>query len=330
MLTKTPTEVWITRRKGKRGVSYRLRWVNPRTGKWESLACGRDQKLAQQEKDRIRAELRDGLSGKVPETAIDAFIEQLPRLMAGRSVHTVSKTVRSVKLLEELCKVGCLSAIDRGCIMSFRSKRLDSGATPATVNKDLRQIRSALSYAADAGLLRENPLLRWRKLMLRVADKVVRIVEEDEFSTLLDGCDNGAMRALLTVAYRQGLRRQELCNLRWSAVDLDRGILHVLNVAEEGELTKSRKNRSLPLHPLAAAVLADLWQGAPKVLRTARFALGRLTCSRGPTASSSRPTGLRTSSAGSSRRLEWLTAHCTTCGGVSAQLLSGLASISTP
>ena len=35
------------------------------------------------------------------------------------------------------------------------------GAAPATVNKDVRQIRAAFGYAVDAGLLRANPLLRW-------------------------------------------------------------------------------------------------------------------------------------------------------------------------
>ena len=70
----------------------------------------------------------------------------------------------------------------------------------------------------------------------------------------------------LTVAYYQGLRRKELANLRWSAVDLDRSILHVVNNREAGELTKSRKNRSLPMHPEAARPWPSGTKSLPKVV----------------------------------------------------------------
>ncbi len=91
-----------------------------------------------------------------------------------------------------------------------------------------RQIRAALSYAVDAQLLRANPLLRWKGLMLPDPEKQVRVVEENEFAKLLEACENPCLRPLLVVAYRQGLRRKELANLRWAAVDLERQILHVV------------------------------------------------------------------------------------------------------
>jgi integrase len=118
--------------------------------------------------------------------------------------------------------------IDRAAVMDFRAKRLAGGAAPGTVNKDLRQIRSALSYAVDAGLLRANSPLRWKGLMLPEPEKQVRVVQENEFAKLLEACENPSLRPLLIVAYRQGLRRKELANLRWAAVDLDRQILHVV------------------------------------------------------------------------------------------------------
>ena len=171
-----------------------------------------------------------------------------------------------VKLLDKLCKVGKITAIDRAAVMSFRAERLQSGASIPTVNKDLRQVRSALSYALDAGLIRANPLLRWKGLMIREPEKSVRVVEEQEFVKLLSACENPTYRGLLVVGYRQGLRRKELVNLRWSAVDLERRVLHVVNVIEAGELTKSRKNRSLPMHPAAHDVLSEMWAQTPKKL----------------------------------------------------------------
>jgi integrase len=263
-LTRNPTAVWVNRREGKRGTAYRLRWIDPRTGRWASEACGRDQAYARLRRDQIKQELREGLSGKCPTVSITDLAERLDALMAGRSASTVNKTADSLRLLDSLTGANAIAAIDRGAVMAFRAKRLAGGVAAATVNKDLRQIRAALSYAVDAGLLRANPLLRWRGLMLPEPENRVRVVEENEFAELLKACDNPTLKALLEVAYRQGLRRTELVNLRWAAVDLERRILHVVNVAEAGELTKSRKNRSLPMHPAVYTALKGLAASEPK------------------------------------------------------------------
>jgi integrase len=263
-LRRNPTAVWIVTRSGKRGKSYRLRWIDPRTGRWASEACGRDLAYARLRRDEVKRELRDGLAGKLPAVTVGELAGRLDTLMAGRSASTIKKTQDSLRLLERLCGSRVIGAVDRGFIMAFRSKRLEGGVAAATVNKDLREIRSALSYAVDAGLLRANPLLRWKGLMLREPEKQVRVVEEGEFAKLVKACKNPALRCLLVVAYRQGLRRNELVNLRWAAVDLERCILHVVNVPEAGELTKSRKNRSLPMHPGVREALTALWAEAPK------------------------------------------------------------------
>jgi integrase len=171
-----------------------------------------------------------------------------------------------VELLGELCNVQRVTMVARAVVMDFRAKRL-AGVSPATVNKDLRQIKSALSYATDAGFLNGNPLLRWKALMVRECEKQVRVIEQAEFDKLMSACDNPTFRALLIVAYRAGMRRKELANLRWTAVDLDGEAPRVLNVIEAGELTKSRKNRTVPMHPEVLAVLVSMHEQAPKVVR---------------------------------------------------------------
>ena len=269
---RQPTAVWINKRKAKRGTSCRVRRIDPKTGKMASESCGRDLAYARLRRDQMKQELRDGLAGRLPDTSIADLRDRLPDLMAGRSPHTVSKTVDSLKSLEDLCGAMPIAGIDRGVVMDFRAKRLAGGAARATVNKDLRQIRSALSYAVDAGLLRANPLLRWKGLMLPEPEKQVRVVEENEFAKLVEACENPSLKALLVVAYRQGLRRKELANLRWAAVDLEKRVLHVVNVTEAGELTKSRKNRSLPMHPDVHEALSGLAENA----RTCRVEDGRL------------------------------------------------------
>lgn len=57
--------------------------------------------------------------------------------------------------------------------------------------------------------------------MRRESEKRVRAVEENEFAQVLKVCDNPSLKALLEVACRQGLRQDDLVNLRWAAVDLN-------------------------------------------------------------------------------------------------------------
>ena len=49
----------------------------------------------------------------------------------------------------------------------------------------------------------------------------------------MEACDNPVFLVLMIVGYYQGLRLNELVNLRWSAVNHERGVLHVENVVEE-------------------------------------------------------------------------------------------------
>ena len=264
MARRDPTAVWIRKRKGGRGVTYGLRWIDPKTGRGRSEACGSSLAFTRERRRQVRQELCDGLSGKYPDMTIAELIEKLPVLMAGKAWTTIDQTIESVQKLEKLCKVRLVGLIDRSIMLDFRAKRLAAKAAIATTNKDARQIRSVLSYCVDAGLLKSNSLLRWKGLETKQPEKVIRVVEEDEFNKLLVACEDPSFRVLLIVGYREGLRRGELIHLRWAAVDVEDSLLHVVNIAEAGELTKSRKNRTVPLHPKAREALAELYRQVPK------------------------------------------------------------------
>ncbi len=263
---RSPTAVWIVSFRGKRGVSYRIRWIDPLSGKTKSEACGRDKALARQNRDAKKAELREGLSGRLPDRSLSDLQDALEAFMVGKSHHTIRKTRRSLQELVALCGNRRLEHVNRAMIMDFRAERLTAGVAAATANKDLRQIKSALSYAVDAGWLRSNPLWRWKGLQLREPEKRIRVIEPEEFQRLLDACPDPTFRVLLIVGYYQGLRRTELVNLRWAAIDFAAGVLHVENVVEAGELTKSRKNRVLPMRAIVKQELKALCDDVPKVL----------------------------------------------------------------
>lgn len=265
-----PSAVWIERRKRKDGTAWRIRWINPATGRADSQACGRDLALARNLRDQKKAELRDGLSGKLPDRSLADLIDGIAGFQAGRSQHTIRKTKDSLESLRNLCGDRLLQHVGKDTVMDFRSRRLATNVAVATVNKDVRQIRSALSYAQDAGWIRYNPLLRWKNARLTEPERVVRVVEPAEFKKLLEAIADPSFRVLLNVGYYQGMRRTEMANLRWSAVDLDKGAIHVLNVPEAGEFTKSRKNRSIPMHPIVRRELAAMRKDLPTMVEDGR------------------------------------------------------------
>jgi integrase len=148
--------------------------------------------------------------------------------------------------------------------MTYRAQRL-SEVAPATAAKDLRQIKSALSYAADAEWIKTNPAWRWRGMTITIPQKEIRIVEPSEFDLLASaaGLEFGAY---LGLCYWQGFRRAEACQVRWPAIRFQPNVVVVLNLASAGELTKSRKNRTVPLRNRARKML---WR-----FRQTKLALG--------------------------------------------------------
>ena len=263
---RSPTACWLVRRKGADGTTYRIRWIDPRTGQALSEACGRDMAYARDRRDAKKAELREGLSGRLPDKSLSDLVKALPTYMVSKSPHTIRKTTCSLNDLIKLCGDRRLEHVDRALMMDFRARRLAAGVAIATVNKDLRQIKSALTYAVDAEWLRSNPLWKWKALQLREPEKRIRVVERADFEKLLAACADPIFRVLLIVGYYQGLRRTELVNLRWAAVDLAEGVLRVENVPEAGEFTKSRKNRTLPMSPIVLANLTAMYADVPKVV----------------------------------------------------------------
>jgi type 1 fimbriae regulatory protein FimE len=72
--------------------------------------------------------------------------------------------------------------------------------------------------------------------------------------------------AAILLAYRHGLRAQELCSLKWSQIDLQHGRLHV-NRAKGGIESVH------PLHGPELRALRPLQQGSPVRIRKRKLAL---------------------------------------------------------
>lgn len=115
----------------------------------------------------------------------------------------------------------------------------------STVNRETALISHMFTKAIEWGEAESNP---WKgRKKLREPSHRIRFLSLKELAVLKAKAD-AEMRQLITVATETGLRRGELFGLRWSEVDMENGIIHVLD-------TKSGKPREVPITPGVKAVL---------------------------------------------------------------------------
>lgn len=133
--------------------------------------------------------------------------------------------------------------------------------SPATVVKVHAFLRGAFGQAVKWGWLASNPAQRATPPKQPRTKVVVPDVEAIHRVLSLLDAEAPHFGALYRLGALTGMRRGELCALRWSDVDLEAGVLHVRRalVAVSGikveKPTKSDRVRRLAIGPEAVAVL---------------------------------------------------------------------------
>lgn len=280
--TRRPYAVWLRRRQTTTGTTWAIRWIDPDTGAERSLTAGTDRDVARELAARKRQELKAARTGAPAPLTIIEMSHCLPIWMAGNAPETLAATTRSLRRLAELTENRLIHRISRDQLLAYRAARLAQHAAPATVNKELREISSALSLAVDAGRLDHNPLLHWARGKLQEPQRRIRVIEPHELEALiaaarspgLDPLGDDQMAGILILGWYMGLRRREACQLRWEAVDLPRRQLYVQNYLTTGqpaELTKNRRLRVTPLRSAAYNWLAARWDRVPKQIENGQI-----------------------------------------------------------
>lgn len=147
-----------------------------------------------------------------------------------------------------------LQELTPALLQSCYNAQLKAGHSPNTVRKHHANIHKCLDYAVRMGKITLNPSIMTelpakRKYQGAVAytpeqlKKLLRLFRGEPLETAVQ----------LTVTY--GLRRSEVCGLRWDAIDFDAGTIHICHTAvmNKGRVVYSdstktdSSNRVLPL-----------------------------------------------------------------------------------
>lgn len=180
----------------------------------------------------------------------------------------------SIGTFARIAKPKRMRAIDTAAIDAFIGKRLkenrkrknaegqDQTVSPATVNRELRYVKSALRLAADWGFIEKVPRMRF----LKPQQKLPTFTTPEHFAAMFKACEVATMpsgvpnvspvdwwRGLLVLLYMTGWRIGQTLKLKSEDIDLEAG-----TALTQADANKGRRDQLLPLHPLAIEHLRPL------------------------------------------------------------------------
>jgi integrase len=203
------------------------------------------------------------------ESSTDAGLEQAT--LAGYQQHLKFHIV-------PLLGATKLSQLTVPAVRAFKDK-LAKDRSPSMVRAVMRSLGAILADAQERGLVGQNVVRNLRHGRRRGTEtrterrqrgklKVgIHIPTPDEIGAIVAHL-TGARRPLLLTGIFAGLRASELRGLRWSDIDLKRGILHVRQRVDRyqkiGPLKSEAGERTVPLPPMLVNTLREWKLACPK------------------------------------------------------------------
>lgn len=131
-----------------------------------------------------------------------------------------------------------------------------------TVKNIYGVLHKALEKAVQAGHIRTNPADQCE--LSRVEKKEIRPLDSKDIARLMEAVQNHPFRALFLTTLFTGMRRGEVCGLRWDCVDLD-----------SGTITINKQLQNIPGQP-GAYRLVSTKNGKGRTLKVSRFVIDLL------------------------------------------------------
>jgi len=170
------------------------------------------------------------------------------------SPATLARVTRALAKVSEALGDVPLAELSTEMLDRYYAKRLGE-VSRTTVAKEHQSLHSALKYAVDSRKLASNPA----RFAHKPVHAPVRAPEPQEVRTLLEAAE-GPLRAILGLVAATGLRRGEICGLRWSDVNdetvtVRRVIVLGLEGPEVREHPKNRRARHVDIPPMVEGAL---------------------------------------------------------------------------
>ena len=195
--------------------------------------------------------------GKIPGVYFDKvkFDELAKGLLSDYRINqkkSLARAERSVTHLKEVFEGMKVTDITSPRIGEYIDKRIDGGASNATINREL----SALKRMLNLGAQQTPPKVDKVPYIPMLKENNVRkgFFEHGDFLALHDALPD-YLKGFVTFAYKVGWRVSEISNLTWKHVDLEKGIVRL----EAGE-TKNDEGRTVYLDEELKGIFKQQWE----------------------------------------------------------------------
>ena len=211
-----------------------------------------DKKLAKAIEAKIITDIVEGKYYEKPTGHNKTFRQLMDRFMkehAPKVSGSMQKSyASSLKHLIPFFGDLNLLSISRKKISEYKVLRLDEGARPSSLNRELAMVSKAFTLALeDWDLISGNDKPFSKMPYERENNERDRWLTEDEEKKLLESCPEW-LREIISFALNTGLRQGELLSLEWSRVSLFRKTILI-------QKTKNGKPKTVPLNQIAMDVI---------------------------------------------------------------------------
>ena len=227
--------------------------------------------------ERFRSEFeRSGSSAPVPSYA-EGYIASLDLEPSTRSVYSY--------MLSHLSELDVpLSDLTPSMVAAWE-RDMSRSLSPSTVGKAHRLLKQVCRHAVDVGDLQSNPCDQVRPPKRpRSNPNALGSDGRSKLLSILSGMEPSPFRTAVYIALLTGMRRGEICALRWEDVDLRSGEIRVrrsVGIGKGGAYEKAPKTlsstRVVPIPNMLSEVLSGPRRGEYVLGGDAPYSPSRLT-----------------------------------------------------
>jgi len=127
---------------------------------------------------------------------------------------------------------------------NYQARRLKAGMAPATVDHEVKKMKTAVIKAFDEGMIGGEALRvfkRCKPTLKKGSDVRTRILSSAEFDAIMANLPH-YVKPVFTMGYYAGMRRGEILNLTWDKVSLKDRVIRL-----EATDTKDGEARTIPI-----------------------------------------------------------------------------------
>jgi integrase len=146
-----------------------------------------------------------------------------------------------------------LKSVNPYHIERFMARRLKE-VSAVRVNIEFRSLKALFTRAVLFKMIDENPMEGLKQV--RIPQRCPVFLSAAEFQKLIAAIDDPQFRSIVILAVCTAMRVGELASLRWENVDLERGVVHLIN--RDDFRLKSLRPRDIPINERVRAVLQAL------------------------------------------------------------------------